>query len=88
MDGYSSPFRIDRNCDGGVSLFIWEAITVKLGGKPHPESFYVEFMLQKQNRLFNSSGNPFKTLIREHLTSLGENRDFYSSNPENITMVI
>ena len=61
IDGFSKPYRLDRNCDGGgLMLFIREDIpsnSLKNEDKPI-ECFYVEINLHNQKWLINCSYNP------------------------------
>ena len=55
IDGYTPPFRPDRdNNGGGIMLFVREDIPCKLlSVENHPmEGFYVEINLQKPNGCF------------------------------------
>ena len=63
ISGFSRPFRLDRNCNGGgIMLFIREDIPVKLiFTKVSPiEGFYAEINLRKQKWLICCSYNPNK----------------------------
>ena len=52
MDGFSAPYRLDRNClGGGLILFVREDVRSNLlttEEKP-VESFYVELNLRREN---------------------------------------
>ena len=63
ISGFSRPFRLDRNCNGGgIMLFIREDIPAKLiFTKVSPiEGFYAEINLRKQKWLICCSYNPNK----------------------------
>ena len=89
-DGFSKPYRLDRNCDGGgLMLFIREDIpsnSLKNEDKPI-ECFYVEINLHNQKWLINCSYNPHKNNIGAHLDSLNKSLDLFSSNFERIILL-
>ena len=69
INGYSDPFRIDRNSQGGgIMLYVGEDIPSKfLGVETSPtEGFYVEINFKKKVRL-SCSYNPNKNNIQFHL---------------------
>ena len=90
IDGFSKPYRLDRNCDGGgLMLFIREDIpsnSLKNEDKPI-ECFYVEINLHNQKWLINCSYNPHKNNIGVHLDSLSKSLDLFSSNFERIILL-
>ena len=61
LDGFSTPYRLDRNCHGGgILMFIREDIPSKLllvENNP-VEGFYVEINLHKNKWLISCSYNP------------------------------
>ena len=70
IDGYSVPFRFDRNGnDGGTLLYIKEDISSKLLSIYQDiEGFSVEINLSGNKRwLLSCSYNPYKVQISNHL---------------------
>ena len=87
INGYSEPFRIDRNSQGGgIMLYVREDIPSKLVGvETSPtEGFYVEINLRKKKWLLCCSYNPNKNNIQFHLENLTKSLALYSSNYENL----
>ena len=79
INGYSEPFRIDRNSQGGgIMLYVREDIPSKLVGvETSPtEGFYVEINLRKKKWLLCCSYNPNKNNIQFHLENLFILEDF------------
>ena len=70
IDGFSAPYRLDRNClGGGLMLFIRDIPSNLLTIEEKPmESFYVELNLRNSNWLVNCSYN-HKNRIGNHLDS-------------------
>ena len=70
IDGFSAPYRLDRNClGGGLMLFVRDDIPSNLltiEEKPI-HSFYVELNLRNSKWLVNCSYNPHKNSIGNHL---------------------
>ena len=80
LDGYSVPFRSDRDGNGGgILLFIREDIPSKLlPMNNNIKAFFVEINLRnKKKRLLSCSYNPKKALISNHLAELSKNIDLY-----------
>ena len=77
LDGYSVPFRFDRNASGGgILLSIREDIPSKLlSVNKNIDGFFVEINLCKW--LLSCSYNPTKRQISNHLAELGKNTDLY-----------
>ena len=83
IGGCSSPFRFDRNGNGGgIMLLVREDIPVKLiaSEKLFIDSFYVELNSREQKYLINCLYNTSKTLIGEHLKLLSKNLDSQLQN--------
>lgn len=83
MQGYSSPFRLDRNsCGGGILLYVREDIPAKLINNAkfdHDiEAMFIEINLRKKKWLLSVSYNPHKSLIEKHLRAIGKNLDLCS----------
>ena len=90
INGYSEPFRIDRNSQGGgIILYVREDIPSKLVAiETSPtEGFSVEINLRKKNWLLCCSYNPNKNNIQFHLENLTKSLALYSSNYENLIIL-
>ena len=90
IDGYSPPFRLDRdNNGGGITLFVREDIPCKLlSVENHPmEGFYVEINLRKTKWLLCCSYNPNRCNINFHLDNLNGSLALYSSCYENFIII-
>ena len=86
IDGYTPPFRPDRdNNGGGKMLFVREDIPCKLlSVENHPmEGFYVEINLQKTKWLLCCSYNSNRCKIDFRLQSLNRSLALYLSHYEN-----
>ena len=73
IDGYSTPYRLDRNSNGGrISLCNREDIPSYLIAteKKPVESFYVEPNLYNEQYLVNCSYNLQKTMISNHMVTI------------------
>ena len=73
IDGDSTPYRLDRNSNGGeILLCIREDIPpyIIATEKEPVESFYVELNLRKEKYLINCFYNPTNTMISNHLAAL------------------
>ena len=74
IDGFSTPYRLDRDrTGGGIMLFVREDIPSNVLAtyeKNHIENFYVELNLRKEKWLLSCSCNPNKTMICNHLDTL------------------
>ena len=82
-DGFSAPYRLDRNCfSGGLRLFVREDIPCNLltiEEKP-VESFYAELNLRNSKWLVNWSYNPHKNSIGNGLDRVSESLNFLFSD--------
>ena len=82
IDGFSTPYRLDRDSNGGgIMLYVREDIPSNLlatDEKNHIESFYVELNLRKEKWLINCSYNPNKSMIGNHLDALSIYLDLHS----------
>ena len=90
IDGYTSPFRLDRdNNGGGIMNFVREDIPCKLlSVENHPmEGFYVEINLRKTKWLLCCSYNPNRCKIDFHLENLNRSLALYSSHYENFIII-
>ena len=90
IDGFSQPYRIDRNSSGGgIMLYVREDIPSNLlKVEPLPkEGFYVELKLRSENWLINCSYNPNRNAISNHIGALSDFLDFHSSTYNNIIIL-
>ena len=75
INGFSQPYRIDRNSSGGgIMLYVREDIPsnlLKVESLPI-EGFYVELKLRSENWLINCSYNPNRNAIGDHLEALSD----------------
>ena len=90
IDGFSTPYRLDRNSNGGgLILFVRENIPsdlVEAEAKPI-ESFYMESNLRNDKWLLNYSYNPRKNNIGNHLKALSDFLDSHSATYEKVLIV-
>ena len=80
LDGYSVPFRFDRNGNGGgILLHISDDLPSKLlSMNKKIEGFFVEINLRNKKKwLLSCSYNPTKMQISNHLAELSKNTDLY-----------
>ena len=87
IDGFSSPYRLDRDSKGGgIMLYIREDIPSNFvaSDKEPIESLYVELNLQNVKMLINCSYNPHKADIGNHLATLNSFLDVHSTKYEKI----
>ena len=87
IDGFSTPYRLDRNSNGGgLILFVRKDICSNLvepDEKPI-EDFYVELNLRNDKWLLNCSYNPHKNNTGNHLKALSDFLDSHSSTYEKV----
>ena len=90
IDGFSQPYRIDRNSSGGgIMLYVREDILsnlLQVESLPI-EGFYVELKLRNENWLINCSYNPDRNAIGNHLEALSDFLDVHSSSYNNIIIL-
>ena len=82
MDGFSSPYRVDRDTMGkGILLYVREDIPLNLLSiKTKPiDNFHVELNPRNDKWLISCSYNSYKNMIGNHLRALSENLDLHSS---------
>ena len=90
IEGFCTPYRLDRNLkSGGILLYVREdipsnLITVDISPI---ESFYVELNLRNNKWLINCSYNPHKSLIGNHLAAVSKTLDFYSSTYNKVILL-
>ena len=82
IDGFSTPYGLDRNPNGGrLMLFVREDIPsnlVEAEAKPI-EGFYIELNLPNDKWLLNCSYNPRRDNIGNQLKALSDFLDSHSS---------
>ena len=87
IDGFSRPYRIDRNSSGGgIMSYVREDIPsnlLKVESLPK-EGFHVELKLRSENWLINCSYNPNRNAIGNYLEAWSGFLDFHSSSYNNI----
>ena len=90
IPGFASPFRLDRNQNGGgIIVFVREDIPVKyLFSEDKPiEAFFFELNFRKRKWLVCCSYNPNRNNIFNHLEALRKSLDLYSAHYENIVLL-
>ena len=90
IPGFASPFRLDRNQNGGgIIVFVREDIPVKyLSSENKPiEAFFFELNFRKRKWLVCCSYNPNRNNIFNHLEALRKSLDLYSAHYENIVLL-
>ena len=89
IEGYSKPYRIDRNCGGVIVSYVRADIPSKLLPTEllPMEGFYVEINLQKKKWLLCCYYNPNKNAIKSHLEILNKGLASYSSKYENFIVL-
>ena len=90
IDGFSGPYRLDRNYQGGgLMLFVREDIPYNLlTSEEKPiESFYVKLNLRNSKWLINCSYNPHRNNISAHLDRLSKSLDVFSSNYDKLLLL-
>ena len=92
IDGYSPPFRYDRNSfGGGVIIFVREDIPCR-ELFVHKTSFniegiFLEINLRKSKWILFGGYNPSKTTITYFLKQLGTSLDIYLSKYDNVLLL-
>ena len=72
INGCNSPFRLNRNSNGGgIILFVQQNIPAKLSASEIPpiEGLYVEIMQRKKQWLINCFYNPNKSMISQRMVA-------------------
>ena len=92
IKGYSTPFRLDRNQNGGgLLLYVREDIPCKISKEYTPkksiENFFVEFNSRLRKWLLSCSYNPKTNLIADHLQCTGRGINFYFSKYDNFVVL-
>ena len=90
IKGFHSPFRFDRNRNGGGTMpYVRDDIPDKLLSHDFPpaESFFIEINLYKKKRLINCSYNPHKSNTGKHLDIVSRSLDALSTKYQNIVLL-
>ena len=90
IDGYHTPFRYDRNGNGGgILLYAREGRSTKVihYNFTTSESFFVEINLHEKKWLINRSHNPHKNNIGSHLNVITKTLDMYYGKYENVVFL-
>ena len=90
IDGYSVPFRFDRNKNGGgILLYVRDDIPSKiLSMNSNIEGFFVEINLHNKKRwLLSCSYNPKISQISSHLSELSKNTDIYLTKYDQLLFI-
>ena len=85
LAGYATPYRLDRNANGGgILLYVKEDITSKLLNTDLSiEGFFVGMRLRKQKWFFCSPYNSKKNVIANYLNCTSRNLDSQLGQYEN-----
>ena len=83
IDGFSTPFRLDGNKNGGVILLYIRSYIVasKLNNYIFPidiEAFFIEINIKGNKCLICCSYNPNRVFVSEHLDQIAKGIDTYS----------
>ena len=89
MHGYTTPYRVDRNTNGGggLLLYVREDIPPKkidnVDFDTGLKAMFIEINIRKIKWLISCSYNPHKADIKNHLKAMGKNLDSQSSKYDN-----
>ena len=85
IHGYSEPYRLDRNGNGGgILVFI---PTNLIDSQMKIEGFFIEINLRRKKWLLRCSYNPKYSQISHHLKENGKNLDVLTSKYDNIILM-
>ena len=93
IPGFSTPYRKDRNGNGGgILLYVRNDIPSKLLKNIHPPeikfgNMFIEITQHKKKWLIGGSYNPIKSKIHEHTKYLSKCLDYFLSSYENIIIL-
>ena len=90
IDGYHTPFRYDRDSNGGgIFLYVSEDIPAKVIHCDFPtfERFFVEINPHQKKWLINCSYNPQKSNIGSHQNVITKTLDTYYGKYENVVFL-
>ena len=91
--GFRNPYRLDRNDrGGGILLFVRESLITRLLSRhsfPHDfEILFIELNFRKKKWLLFCCYNPHKNLINYQLQELAKGIQIYSSNYDDILLMV
>ena len=89
IEGYTPPYRLDRNCNGGgIMIYVREDIPSKLIElNDSIECIILELNFGKKKWLLCGSYNPHKNLISQHLTVLSKSLDMLLMKYDNVFLM-
>ena len=92
IDGFSTPFRLDRNAlGGGLLIYVRNNIPCRQLNKhtlqPNVEGIFIELNLRKNKILLFGGYNPKKEYISHFLSSIGDNLDVYLGDYDNYLLI-
>ena len=92
IDGFTTPWRVDRDCHGGGILLcikqdIPSKLLINLKISENLEGVFVDPNFRRKKWLVFCSYNPQKLNITKHLDVIGKNLDLYSSRCENYLLL-
>ena len=92
INGFTTPYRVDRDCHGGVILLyirqdIPSKLLINLKISENLEGDFVELNFHRKKMASLLSYNPQKLTITKHLDVIGKNLDLYSSRYENYLLL-
>ena len=92
IDGYTTPYRLDRDENGGgILLYLRDDIPSKtienLDFGSQTEAIFAKIKIGKVKWLISCSYNPHKANIKSHLQELGKNLDLQSSKYDNFILL-
>ena len=89
IHGYSEPYRLDRNGNGGgILVFFREGIPTKLtDSQMKIAGYFTELNLGRKKWLLRCSCNPKYSQILHHLKKIGKDLDVLTSNYDNIILM-
>ena len=89
INGYTSPYRLDRHGKGGgILVYVREDIPSKLISQfLNVEGFFLEINLRKKKWVISCPYNPNNQTIFSHMGSIGKAFDLLSSKYENFLII-
>ena len=90
LDAYSTPYRLDRNRNGGgIMLFVRNDIPSKMISIENlpTEGFLIKLNLRKKRWLINCSYNPTNGNIESHLESVSRSLDIHLNRHEDVILL-
>ena len=90
IEGFTTPYRLDRNkSGGGILIYIREDIPSELIPRvfSNREGFFLELSLRKKRWVLCCSYNPHSIFIETHMDSTGEVLNSLSARYENFILI-